>query len=111
MLNFKLKTPTEQWFKDHNFRYHPIFSKFGEGNVYTYRFPVWKWQQFCTLEAEFMIWDSDGEVRVNVFDYNTRYRYAPWYQDKPMEYDNVCNMIGKRIKKEAQDLGLIEVIV
>ncbi len=106
MLKFKIKNPTRQWFESHNFKYSSVYSKGSDGNVYLYRFPVLRYEQYITLECEFMVWEQGGEVHVNVYDYNTRSKYAPWYYNDDTTYDAMCNKINQRILFEAHKLGI-----
>lgn len=96
---------TQEWLKLNGFRYNKIFSDDGD-EAYTYRFPVYKYGDFVTLECEIIILKQSGETKINVYDYNTRNKYAPFYNCEYGNYDNMLNKIKGRIEKELDRLNI-----
>ena len=87
------------------FHYNRIFSN-NDTDVYTYRFPGYKYERFTILECELKIILGEDNVYINVFDYNTINRYASFYY---MEYGNYTLMlkeIWQKIDKELKKLGI-----
>lgn len=111
MLKFQIKNPSAQWFTNHNFTYSSVYSKCNDENIYLYRFPVLRYENYITLECEFMASESSGEVNVNVYDYNTRSKYAPWYYNDNEIHDKICDKIRQRIDAEAHKLDIEEIAV
>lgn len=95
---------TKEWLQTHGFRYNAILSD-EESEAYTYRFPVHKYGVYTILECELLIYLSTGEVKINVYDYNTRSKYAPFYYE---EYGKnvLISSIEKRILSELKRLKI-----
>ena len=96
---------TKDWLVSNGFHYNRIFSN-NDADVYTYRFPVYKYERFIILECEMKVILGEDNVYINVFDYNTLNRYAPFYY---MEYGNYTSMlkeIWQKIDKELNKLGI-----
>lgn len=66
---------TKQWLLSHDFHYNRLFSD-KETEVYTYRFPVYKYEKFTVLECELCITLGEDNVQIDVYDYGTINRYA-----------------------------------
>ena len=98
---------TKEWLKSNGFRHNRIFSD-EENEAFTYRFPVYKYGDFATLDCEIIILFKTGEVRINVYDYNTRDRYAPFYNCEYGNYDKVLIKINEKIDKELGRLNIRE---
>lgn len=96
---------TKQWLLSHGFRYNRQLSD-DESEVYTYRFPVYKYEKFTTLEGEFCIVLGDDEVKINVYDYGTSDRYAPFYYCEYGNYDAILRIIWRNIEKQLRNLGI-----
>ena len=90
------KNISKEWLCTNKFKYNRLLSD-EENNVYTYRFPVYKYGDFVSLECEFSVFFETGEVRINVFDYNTRSRYAPFYYIENGIYNEILDKINDRI--------------
>ena len=99
---------TKKWLQSHDFYYNQILSD-DEDNLesYSYRFPVYKYGVYTTLECEFTITLGLDDVLVNVYDYGTRDRYAPFYCCEYGNYDKILNIIVKNIEKKAQQFKFI----
>lgn len=100
------KDVTKEWLQLHGFKYNSIFSD-EESDAYTYRFPVHKYGLFTILECEILIYINTGEVKINVYDYNTRSKYAPFYYK---EYGNntLVSSIEKKILSELKRLKIFK---
>lgn len=98
---------TKEWLKSNGFRYNRIFSD-EESEAYTCRFPVYKYGDFVTLDCEFIILIKTGEVIINVYDYNTRDKYASFYNCEYGNYDKILIIINEKIEKALDRLNIIE---
>ena len=96
---------TKQWLLSHGFRYNRSLSD-DESEVYTYRFPVYKYEKFTTLEGEFCIVLGNDEVKINVYDYGTSDRYAPFYYCEYGNYDAILRIIWRNIEKQLRNLEI-----
>lgn len=98
---------TKEWLNENEFKYNRTLSD-SEDNVYTYRFPLCKNGYFVTLECELSCVESTGEIRVDVYDYGTRNRYAAFYCSEYGDYSVMLKSINKRISSELGKFGLRE---
>lgn len=89
----------------YNFKYSRIFSGVDEES-YTYRFPGYKYGNVCTLECEIIIFLQSNAVKINVYDYNTRNIYAPFYHRAYGNFDKVLTRINKQINAELKRLNI-----
>lgn len=104
----KTKQPiTKQWLLSNNFHYNKYFSD-EDGDVYTYRFPVFKYGRYTTLECELRVVVNENEINIDVYDYNTRDKYAPFYYCEYGNFDRIMKIINTNIKKELKRLGTKE---
>lgn len=69
-----------------------------ETNIYTYRFPVFKYKRMTVLECELNISLEDGEVKLNVFDYGTNDKFAAFYYCEYGNYDKMLQIIWNKIE-------------
>ena len=69
---------TKEQLVQNGFHYNRIFSN-NDTDLYTYRFPGYKYERFTILECELKIILGEDNVYINVFDYNTINRYASFY--------------------------------
>lgn len=99
---------TKQWLLSHGFRYNRQLSD-DDSEVYTYRFPVYKYEKFTTLEGEFYIVLGDDEVKINVYDYGTSDRYAPFYYCEYGNYDAILRIIWRNIEKQLNNFEIKKV--
>ena len=108
MINNKYYKPniTKEWIRKSPFRYSNLFSDYEE-NAYSYRFPVHKSGGFITLECEIIVFEKSGNITLNVFEYGTRDKYAPFYCN---DYgrNTVLNSVHKKIKSELKKLGIVQ---
>ena len=61
---------TKQWIISNKFHYSRLFSSEDE-EVYTYRFPVYKYENFTILECELHITLGEDDIIIDVYDYGT----------------------------------------
>lgn len=110
MAYYKMKNVSKNRLEKLGFRLSELYSS-AEENIYTYRFPVYKYREVPTLEAEIMVCLETGEAWINVFDKSTRNRYASWYC-KEMGFgtpNKVVDIIEENIAKKIKQLGIEEV--
>lgn len=96
---------TKAWLLQNGFRYNRIYST-DKSDVYTYRFPVYKYEKFTTLECELAIYLEDGNVVINVFDYGTNNKYAPYYYLEYENYIKILDVIYEKINRELKRLKI-----
>ncbi len=87
---------TKEWLLSNGFRYNRLFSD-DEAEVYTYRFPVYKYNKFTALECELKVMLGNDVINVNVYDYGTNDKYAPFYYCEYGNYDKILKEINKKI--------------
>ena len=105
--NYVKKKPTKTWLYNHGFKHSKIISdEFVD--AYTYRFPVYRYNMLILLECEILIFLQTGEVRLNVFDNNTRDVYAPFYCYEYGGKNSVLIQINNKIERELKKLGIKE---
>ena len=104
-VTYKKTDVTKQWLLSHGFRYNRQLSD-NDSEVYTYRFPVYKYEKFTTLECELGIILGEDEVRINVYDYGTSDRYAPFYYCEYGNYDAILRVIWRNIDKQLRNLDI-----
>lgn len=96
---------TKSWLQSHNFYYSKIFSD-DETDAYSYRFPVYKYMSRYTLECEFTIILNENVLMINVYDYGTRDKYAPFYYYEYGNYDTIMKEIYKNIEKQLKQFNI-----
>lgn len=96
---------SKQWLLANGFHYNRIFSN-EEDEVYTYRFPVYKYNGFTILECELRVVLGDNNILVDVYDYNTINRYAPFYYQEYGNYTIMLKDIWNRINKKISKLQI-----
>lgn len=96
---------TKDWLLSNGFRYNRLFSD-TETEVYTYRFPVYKYEKFTILECELKVIIGEDNVCINIYDYNTLNRYAPFYYLEYGNYTVMIKEIWQKINKELIKLGI-----
>lgn len=74
--------------------------------VYTYRFPVYKYNKFTVLECEFKVVFREDIINVNVYDYNTNDKYAPFYYCEYDNYDKMLKEINGKIESILKKLKI-----
>lgn len=105
-VTYKKENITKKWLLSHDFYYNRILSDESQKiEAYSYRFPVYKYNIYTTLECEFTVILGEPNIRIDVFDYGTRDRYAPFYYCEYGNYDKILNIIMNNIKKKAKQLG------
>lgn len=96
---------TKQWLLSNNFYYNSRLSD-EESEVYSYRFPVYKYDKFTTLECEFSIVLGKETVTINVYNYRTYDKYAPFYYYEYGNYGKLLDVIWRNINKQLKLLGI-----
>lgn len=104
---YKLPKTSKQWLLSHDFHYNRLFSD-EEIEVYTYRFPVYKYEKFTVLECELSVILGNDNTTINVYDYGTNDRYAPFYYSEYGNYDKMLEIIWKNINSYLIKLGIIK---
>lgn len=89
------------------FRFSRAFSD-DKNEVYTYRFPVYKYEKMIILECELRVLLGEDEIYINVYDYNTNDRYAPFYYCEYGNYNRMLKEINGKIKNELKKLQIVE---
>lgn len=95
---------TKQWLLSHNFHYNSRLSN--EESVYTYRFPVYKHEKITTLECELSIFLDDNKIRINIYDYCTYDKYAPFYYCEYGNFDKILEIIWNNINRQLINYGI-----
>lgn len=90
------KNVSKEWLNANGFKYSKKLSD-EETNIYTYRFSVFKYEKMTVLECEINISLEDGEVKLNVYDYGTNDKYAPFYYCEYGNYDKMLKIIWDKI--------------
>ncbi len=103
----KLPELSEKWLISHDFTYNRLYCN-EEIEVYTYRFPVYKYGIFTILDAELKIITGENGIQINVYDHNTINRYVPFYYCEYGNYDKVLKIINNNIMKQLVKLGIKE---
>ena len=104
---FLKKNITKQWIISNKFHYNRLFSSEDE-EVYTYRFPVYKYENFTILECELRITLGEDDIIIVVYDYGTINKYAPFYYTEYGNYDLMLKEIWMKIDKVIRTLGIKE---
>ncbi len=94
---------TKEWLLSNGFYYNRLFSD-DETEVYTYRFPVYKYNKFTVLECELKVILGNDVINVNVYDYNTHDKYAPFYYYEYGNYDKILKEISEKIENALNKL-------
>lgn len=94
---YRKKNITKEWLLSNGFRYNRLFSG-DESDVYTYRFSVYRYNKFVTLECELQVALGEEIISINVYDYNTNDKYAPFYYCEYGNYDNILQEINGKIE-------------
>ena len=108
-MTYKMKNISKPKLEKIGFREYRLFSS-PEETYYVYRFPVCRYREIVTIEAEIMICLQTGIAKIDVFDKGTRSRYASWYCKKAgYGSSKVVDEIEALISKKCKDIGLKEI--
>lgn len=102
------KNIDKKWLLENGFRFNRLFSD-EETELYTYRFPVWKYNKFTVLECELRVILGEEKIDVNVYDYNTNDKYAPFYYCEYGNYDKILKEIDRKIETVLKRLSIKKV--
>lgn len=104
---YRVVNLSKAYLEKNNFRWIRELSNSEDGNIYRYRFPVWRYQDFVTLEAEITLNYENNTVIVDVLDMH-RARYAPFYHIEYGVYSTVLP-IEEKIFQQLNKLGIEEI--
>lgn len=104
---YKIPNTSKQWLLSHDFHYNRLFSN-EEIEMYTYRFPVYKYEKFTVLECELCVILGDDNIAINVYDYGTNDRYAPFYYSEYGDHNKMLDTIWKNINSCLTKIGIIK---
>lgn len=93
-INYKL---TKEQLLSKGFRFSRSLSD-DENDVYTYRFPVFKYKKMIVLECELRVTLGEEKININVYDYNTNNKYAPFYHCEYGSYNEMLKIINEKIE-------------
>lgn len=96
MNQYKKQGMTKDWLLSNGFRYSRVLST-DDAPVYTYRFPVYKYKSMTVLESEISVILGEDSVKLNVYDYGTNDKYAPFYYCEYGNFDKMLKIIWKKI--------------
>lgn len=96
---------SKEWLSINGFRYSKKLSD-EKVSIYTYRFPVFKYERMIVLECELSMCLEDGEVKINVYDYGTNNKYAAFYYCEYGNYDKMLKEIHRKIDIELSKLNI-----
>ena len=102
---YRKKNITREWLLSNGFHYNRLLSD-DESDVYTYRFPVHKYNKFTILECELKVVLGEEIISVNVYDYNTNDKYAPFYYCEYGNYDSMLKEINGKIESVLKKLKI-----
>lgn len=100
--------PSKQWLLDHGFIYNKTLSN-DDTDVYTYRFPVLKYNSYTTLECGLSIIFGDNKIKIDVYDYGTRDKYAPFYYTEYGNHTKILNTIWFNIDHRIKQIKNVKV--
>ena len=103
MATYKLKTTKEDLYNK-GFRYNKNLSD--DIDYYTLRFPAYKYKNTSVIDCELTIELESGEVRINVFNSNTKTTYAPYYNNYYGGENKVLDAVNKNIESMLRKLGV-----
>lgn len=105
MNQYKKQGMTKDWLLSNGFRYSRVLST-DDAPVYTYRFPVYKYKSMTVLESEISVILGEDGVKLNVYDYGTNDKYAPFYYCEYGNFDKMLKEIYSKINKELSKLNI-----
>ena len=111
MSEYVMKDCSLKKLEKNGFAKHIGLSGIGE-TYYTYRFVVYHYRGIPTIEAELIVCLETGDTTVEVFDKNTRSRYAGWYLRGTLGYAGsnlVVKDIDDKIRKKMKKFDIKEV--
>ena len=107
-LIYDIKTPiTPQWLNKNGFKTSSLFSSPSE-TVYYKRIPAYHYNLSVILDAEFVLYPTANELRVNVYDTTSRSFYASWYNRQYGGENRVVKLIDQKIEHELIKLGVLQ---
>lgn len=105
--NYIKKGITKEWLLFNGFRYNRLFNII-DTEVYTYRFPVYKYESFTILECELKVILGEDNIYINVYGYKTINKYSPFYSDHG-EYNIILKEIWIKIEKQLKKMNITKV--
>lgn len=108
-LHYHATRVDQKWLEDNRFYYSRAFSD-SEDPVYVKRFPVFKWGEITTLEAEVRLHIVTQNATIDVYDGSgwTRGIYAPFYYRIDTVHDDFVQVITQNIESCCKKLEFIK---
>lgn len=105
-LKYRASTVNNKWLEDNYFSFSRTFSD-EQDPVFVKRFPVYKWGEITTLEAEIRLHIATFEATIDVYDGSgwTRGLYAPFYYQADCGHTCFVQEIITNIEKHCKKLG------
>ena len=105
---FVLPNPDEKFLNKHGFRYNKHISD-SEGDFYSIRFPVLKYNKATTVDGEIIIDMNSGNVKINVYNYGVRAYYPPFYKTECSKvYEPIIGKINEAFRNMFRSIGIYE---
>lgn len=103
------KNITKEWLSQNNFRYNRFLSENYEENIYSHRFPIYKYAGHTILECEISVKQNTGEININVYDNGTYVIYPPfYYKEEYKNYSKFVDELNQKIIAKLKELGITE---
>lgn len=105
---YKIKSYSKEDLKSLGFYYNK--EKNTDENTYayySYRFPVLKYNDRITMDAEITIDADTGDIEFDVFDLKGNH-YLPFYNCEYGNFNDILAIINKNIMKKLKELGFIK---
>lgn len=102
---YRVKDVDKERLKSFGFYYDKTISNI-ESDYYSYKFPVYKYENIALIYAVLSIDTKDGSVLVNVYKANSKECYAPFYQNQYGNYQSILNIINKNILMKFKKIGI-----
>ena len=104
-LKYRASYVNKKWLEDNCFSFSRAFSD-EDDPVYIKRFPVYKWGEITTIEAEIRLHIKTYEAIVDVYDGSgwTRGLYAPFYYQADYGHADFVQEITENIENYCKKL-------
>lgn len=94
-----------KWLFANGFRFNKEYSD-KDSDVYTYLFPVYKYNKIPLYECMIIIYCDNGEVNMRVQDCKTKSLYPQFYYDSQNNHTCLINKIERVILNELKKLEI-----
>lgn len=78
-----------------------------EGDLYSYKFPLYKYKAKTLIECEIIVFSDTKDVRINIIDIDNGSLYSGYYTDYS-GYDFMKNILNRKIDNKLKYLGIKE---